>query len=495
MILEWLLCFDLVVDPDVLYHRLYVAPPGFPDYRGECLAHTCRRDEACLRFTIEEGSYTLTLVRVYPWGEEDWRRARRFERTFDARSTPAPAAPSGVAIAHMGETGEARFRVDHAVAEEPDAVIEVIEGSSVLTGRLVYRGPQHKRSADEWQVPASVLSRGIALDGSGREASRRLHVRAVSLAGVPGDAAPFVELPFFDRPNTGRVAICSLVSGSLSNISAPAATAAWEFVAGVIRNKQVPATDDADDADWGTVDAGALSGVPVFCEYLPEAIVESSEVNLGAVKCFWLEACDDLERESAIAPDIPLREMDLPLDPGRAFAGQPYGPAWYSAEYSVDLKPRRSLEECRWEVKFGDMSPITMPYRPLVNGEWIKAQYVRVRRVMRDPMGLHRLAIEELRVHALFPFSHDQGEATKAGGNTDVTVNTRENPTTGAQDLFTNQLVPTLTFKGAPSLPAGARLAVAAVDAAAGTFDVELQDEDGVALTDEVDFYWRVDGY
>ncbi len=482
------------IDRDILGWRIYAGPPGMPGWRGRCIAHTCRPEETSAGFPIEEGQYTFTISRIFHWGEEGIGSALRVERVVSAGRSDAPSAIANGVVAHVAGGGAALLRADHAPQDDPEALIEVIEGASVEQGRLIYRGPQHRKAADEPTMPADLLGRPVPLDGSGRDASRTLWMRAVSVLGVPEASPSSRTVRYFDRPDTYRVAICGLAGGTLDQISAAAATDPWELSGGKIRLRRKPTVANATTANgWGTVASGLLASSPAAAKYLTQGYVESAEKDLGASRCFFLEFWDDVERASATAIARPVRALKFPVDPNThpVLQGSADGPAWWGRRYRQDGKPRRALEECRWDVKFGDSSPISMDYRPAIHGEQIKARYIRVRRLLRDPAGLHQVQVTNLKAEALYPYHSDQGEVQVVAPASSATVTTRVNPATGASDLFGLALIPVVTAKALGAWWPR----VTAINLAAGQFTVQLQDAAGVAYTGGGNVYWHVRGY
>jgi hypothetical protein len=306
---------------------------------------------------------------------------------------------------------------------EPVQRVELIRGPDAARGQLVgtvdverqgYSGDMGERTPVT--VPAPILPGRRSGGGN-----QTLVVRAVSRDGKNPGTAASGSVPCLDLPNHYPVVVASIVGDALSGISAPAGTDAWEVDAtDGARLRVLPAIEDADP-DWGTLEAGLLSEAKLGSYFLTSAVVTCDEYDLGGTYAFVLECYDEAQRKTAAGAfaTMTLAEADLyPLWPATSppeLGDQVDGPAWMSRLCTLDGRPVRPLPPMKWEVRWGDASPLSGDWVPYVPGMRIRARYVQARVTLAEPMGLHQVICPRLCVRAWIPM--DTRVATKSGGD------------------------------------------------------------------------------
>lgn len=384
--------------------------------RGNLVA-TAEPSARSVTFQIEEGEYEFTVVPVSNADVEgDWQKRKSRLRYFvQGTSQDEISTPTTVAIQQVSPDGGARVEVDPLPADEDADRIQVIEGADAETGKLVAEFPVPRAGATEAHVPQN--SPIIPLDGSEEDGgTRSLLVRSVTPAGKPSAVATkSVVLP--ERTQMEGVVIAAVSTsggGSLTNFPTPTGSEFFTHVgADGFKTTRLPAGDDAAAcALLGDCDAGARFTEMRLTPYPQFVKIESNEVDLGANVLFVLDCFDEVQRVTAVG-DLPSRELyslslhtGVPvLDRAEVDANE-MGPGWLTRFMTGEGKLKFPIRSVRWEYVIGTSSSVAHAdgdYKPLVKGAWVKGRYVRVRLVIRDPIGWHQIKTGNIKVYARVP--------------------------------------------------------------------------------------------
>ncbi len=375
--------------------------------KGNLIAEAQPTERSYLIRDVTELEYHVRILAVSMAGtEEGWQKSQGNARYISTRTKTTPSALVSAGAAKTDTSGQTvTVVVDPPAATDPPAKVEVIKGSDAETGQLVgtveversgITGEQGERT---YSLPAGVVSPGRRTGGG----TETLSLRAVDREGKRAGAATTVTVPHLDLANHHAVEIASIVGNTLSGISSPGSTDAWEVDAtDGARLRQIPAGDDM--TGWGTGAAGILADCKFGQFYLPEAIITFDEYDLGATYAFGLECYDEARRKSAVAawasragylfrwPAFPAQDREL--------RDRDLGPEWAMRMTTGEGKPLRPLPSTVWEWRAGTSTPLSGTWLPYVPGLQVYARYVQVRMTLRDPMGQHQTISPRVYVRA-----------------------------------------------------------------------------------------------
>jgi hypothetical protein len=381
--------------------------------RGQLVA-TAEPSARSATFEIAEGEYHFTVVPVSSSDVEgDWAKSKARTKTFiTGRTQKAPDTPSNVAIQQVSPDVGARVAVDPLTQDQDAEKIQIIEGDDAATGKLVAEVEVPKLGPQE--ESASLPSVLVPLDGSDSGgATRQLQVRSVTRGGRAGVAASkTVVQP--ERAGMEGVVIAAVDTsggGSLTNFPTPTGSDFYTHVAADgFKTTRWPKMNDA--AGWnllGAVGTGARFTTMKPAPYPTVVKIESDEVDLGANLVFVLECFDEVKRTSAtgLFPSKPAWSLSsYKMAPSLVQAisdDNTMGPAWLFRTMMADGKCRRPIPMARWEYVSGTSASVAHAdgdYKPIVPGAWISGRYVRVRLVIRDPLGWHQIKTGNIKVYA-----------------------------------------------------------------------------------------------
>lgn len=329
--------------------------------------------------------------------EEPWDGVEPDEVLIQGRDeTKEPEAPSNVAVGQVDLSMSGRVSVDPPSRGDPASFVQVVQGADEYTGKLVAETKVLPSGPIGVDGPPRQVSMPIPLDGTG--GSKTLVVRKMGTAGRPSSSVARTSPEVEDLAGFHEVAVCSWSGTTRSNVPAAGTTDAHEFDATHgARARAKPTLANATSGNgWGTLASGLLASARVHGAYLQTITVESDEVDLGAALVFRLTAADTVGRASAAGTIRPLWATKVPMIPAAHPDVRllPEGVAWASRETRLDGYPRQPVRNWRWEYVVGTSSPVahaSSDYKPLVPGQLVSGRYVRVRLVVTDPTGQHRV--------------------------------------------------------------------------------------------------------
>ncbi len=353
------------------------------------------------RFATWVSDESLIYVRVLgvkrDGPEEPWDGVEPDEVLIQGRDeTKEPEAPSNVAVGQVDLSMSGRVSVDPPSRGDPASFVQVVQGADEYTGKLVAETKVLPSGPIGVDGPPRQVSMPIPLDGTG--GSKTLVVRKMGTAGRPSSSVARTSPEVEDLAGFHEVAVCSWSGTTRSNVPAAGTTDAHEFDATHgARARAKPTLANATSGNgWGTLASGLLASARVHGAYLQTITVESDEVDLGAALVFRLTAADTVGRASAAGTIRPLWATKVPMIPAAHPDVRllPEGVAWASRETRLDGYPRQPVRNWRWEYVVGTSSPVahaSSDYKPLVPGQLVSGRYVRVRLVVTDPTGQHRV--------------------------------------------------------------------------------------------------------
>ena len=353
------------------------------------------------RFATWVSDESLIYVRVLgvkrDGPEEPWDGVEPDEVLIQGRDeTKEPEAPSNVAVGQVDLSMSGRVSVDPPSRGDPASFVQVVQGADEYTGKLVAETKVLPSGPIGVDGPPRQVSMPIPLDGTG--GSKTLVVRKMGTAGRPSSSVARTSPEVEDLAGFHEVAVCSWSGTTRSNVPAAGTTDAHEFDATHgARARAKPTLANATSGNgWGTLASGLLASARVHGAYLQTITVESDEVDLGAALVFRLTAADTVGRASAAGTIRPLWATKVPMIPAAHPDVRllPEGVAWASRETRLDGYPRQPVRNWRWEYVVGTSSPVahaSSDYKPLVPGQLVGGRYVRVRLVVTDPTGQHRV--------------------------------------------------------------------------------------------------------
>ena len=406
-------------DPDVCEFEIYVrlAPlgtegAGLGTRLGSVPAK--ERDFVC---ELAEGRYVGYVV---PVGKNGSRGSSIEADAIDfietGRDTAAPPEPASVALDQVDVSATALVATDPPSIEDTPHVLQVIEGGDTpMQGRLVAEhsvAPRGPLSPNASRQPA----RPIALDGSEHDdipATRDLHVRGVTPHGKGGDAVTR-SVNVTPRPNHDAIPVCSIIGSTQTNFSvtAPASSTSYEVVGGTGLRMRALTTGSSLSSALGTGSAGAIvDGAPGAQGFYQIGKVESDEVDLGAADLlFVLECFGRFAREDLVASRWTGRTGDtfrFPSFPAADLLGRenhPQESAWWAMRHLTgEGHPTQPLRECKFQYVVGSSSPVAHAegdWKDHVPGATLRGRYVRIRVVMVEPTGFHRVICQDVIVTA-----------------------------------------------------------------------------------------------
>lgn len=377
------------------------------DAKGQEVARARAGD----RYATWVSDETLIFVRVLAVKrggvEEPWDAVEPDEVLVQGRDVakePDPPASVAVGMVDLGQSG--RVEVEPPTRGDPPAFVQVIQGADADTGKLLAEHKVLPSGPIGTDGAPRQLSVPIPMEGSG--GTKSIVVRNMGTAGRPSSDVVRTVREQDDLPQFHEVAVCSWSGTTRVNIPAAGATDAHEFDAtdgARARAKPTLAGATGGAAGWGTLSSGLLASGEFHGAYLRTMTVESDEVDLGATLTFRLTAVDAVGRKAAAGTSRPLYATKVPLVPAARQDVRllPEGPAWAARETRLNGKPRQPIRSWRWEYVVGTSSPVahaSSDYKPLTPGQLLNGRYVRVRLVVTDPTGQHRIVCPSASVKA-----------------------------------------------------------------------------------------------
>jgi len=362
------------------------------------------------RYATWTSDETLIYVRVLAVKrggvEEPWDAVEPDEVLVQGRDVAKePDAPASVSVGmvDLGQSG--RVEVEPPTRGDPPAFVQVIQGADADTGKLLAEHKVLPSGPIGTDGAPRQLSMPIPMEGSG--GTKSIVVRNMGTAGRPSSDVVRTVQEQDDLPQFHEVAVCSWNGTTRSNIPAAATTDAHEFDAtdGARARAKPTLAGATAAAGWGTLSSGLLASGEFHGAYLRTVTVESDEVDLGAALTFRLTAADAVGRKAAAGTSRPLYATKVPLVPAARQDVRllPEGPAWAARETRLNGKPRQPIRSWRWEYVVGTSSPVShasSDYKPLTPGLLLNGRYVRVRLVVTDPTGQHRIVCPSASVKA-----------------------------------------------------------------------------------------------
>lgn len=362
------------------------------------------------RYATWVSDETLIFVRVLAVKrggvEEPWDAVEPDEVLVQGRDVakePDPPASVAVGMVDLGQSG--RVEVEPPTRGDPPAFVQVIQGADADTGKLLAEHKVLPSGPIGTDGAPRQLSVPIPMEGSG--GTKSIVVRNMGTAGRPSSDVVRTVREQDDLPQFHEVAVCSWSGTTRVNIPAAGATDAHEFDAtdGARARAKPTLAGATAAAGWGTLSSGLLASGEFHGAYLRTMTVESDEVDLGATLTFRLTAVDAVGRKAAAGTSRPLYATKVPLVPAARQDVRllPEGPAWAARETRLNGKPRQPIRSWRWEYVVGTSSPVahaSSDYKPLTPGQLLNGRYVRVRLVVTDPTGQHRIVCPSASVKA-----------------------------------------------------------------------------------------------
>lgn len=414
---------------------------------GECVAEACTH-ERLKAIELEEGTWYCRVRAKFCNGtEESWKRCEVHTlhvRRGKRKPNRAPRDPGGGSSA---PPMHAHVELDPPATKDTRAWLQVVEAptGAPLRGRVVAEIEQ--RPGDHL-APHARLAHPVAMPGSPHRpssgtvpfATRKLHVRNVTLDGGAGDWTEF-DAPVMDRRDFETVVIATVNASAGTAVGFPAVPAGstFELAAGDgYRQRKLLTMDDAAWADFGPMDS--LVATPMASAYWPEVTIPTDEIDLTDDAIFAIECVDQIARKT-LTDAFTTTPMNM-------LAGLPMAPEqdegeiethahtnnsrWWSSHHRMDGSPMQPLRFCRWEVRADTVTPIVAAWRKYVPGLLLRGRYVQARMVLRDPTGWHQVVSGNVRVHALYPRRTEYGTVQVQAGAGSATVNLNVSPYTGA---------------------------------------------------------------
>jgi len=362
------------------------------------------------RYATWVSDETLIFVRVLAVKrggvEEPWDAVEPDEVLVQGRDVAKePDAPASVSVGmvDLGQSG--RVEVEPPTRGDPPAFVQVIQGADADTGKLLAEHKVLPSGPIGTDGAPRQMSMPIPMEGSG--GTKSIVVRNMGTAGRPSSDVVRTVREQDDLPQFHEVAVCSWSGTTRVNIPAAGTTDAHEFDAtdGARARAKPTLAGATAAAGWGTLSSGLLASGEFHGAYLRTMTVESDEVDLGATLTFRLTAVDAVGRKAAAGTSRPLYATKVPLVPAARQDVRllPEGPAWAARETRLNGKPRQPIRSWRWEYVVGTSSPVShasSDYKPLTPGLLLNGRYVRVRLVVTDPTGQHRIVCPSASVKA-----------------------------------------------------------------------------------------------
>ena len=401
--LSWSPTYDAT---DVAGWRIYASLEE-SDQRGSAVM-LATADARYAEFELEEGTWFVRLCRVFKNGsEEDWSTVTPTEIDVHARQE-APPTPTDVEVAHVEQTST--IRVSDAPPLESATqpyTTEVVEGPDAYRGKVVAE-TSVETAGPLYPDGQRIASPTVPLEAETTDTTRDLIVRNVS---VGGRAGPAVTRTVATPPTLGsdfhEVPLVECHGTTHTGIPNSSTTTPYEFDAtDGIRLKAFPAPASLD-ADWTTLlNANEYAG-----PYIDNAMIESDELDVGAVTTFRLLSRDQTQRKSdtAYAWSAPPDDLVyIPPDPLPGYRGEALNPNWLMREVDADGKPRRPIRPQDAEVRYivsatSGFAHARADYKRYDGGTWLRGRYVRVALFLREPLGQFQLICPRWIVSALLP--------------------------------------------------------------------------------------------
>ena len=406
--------------------RIYIS--SGEDSKG-FLAAEVDAAERMVEIEVGEGAFFLRVVALFKDGSEaPWESCVPRRADVSGQET-TPDAPEEVNVAPV-DPMSARVEADpptHAlddgtrlqVLELPDGETDPSLGVVLSEQPETLGGPLAPRGVRQ---PGPLL----ALEGSGAlmPTTRRLGVRRVTPYGA-ASSVTVVDAPVVDRPGHYTIAIASVDGTTLVGFASPASTDPWETDATYgVQLKHLPVVDSWDTDygypdDWGGDSTDTSDGIlrenRYFGAYADFArLALSATKDLGATVDFVLEAWFAVRRvtnEGCVEDEV-VNDWDFPVDPLADRAARPdldsearvTGPAGFFRDTMLDgTPPPLSRDAVRLYYVAGTSSPLSTDpadRKPYVPGMVIRARYIDVYVELREPTGMHQLAMPKCVVNA-----------------------------------------------------------------------------------------------
>lgn len=413
--------------------NIYGNPDADTSARGELLKKVPNTARVA-KFEVEAGDWIFRVVPISANGNEwPWKNlsgSMTFKKV-NSGALPTPSTPTSVS---MGFSKPATASVTAAPRSSDDqgTKAEIIEGPSSTKGKLVAEVDMPE-DAGGGQDASLHQQHALPISGYG-QSSRDLHIRTFT----PGRNKASTEVSrtghFMQPMAYAAVTEIMKVKGTgaaveYTNVAAPGSSDEWEAdVDDGARARQIP-TRAAMGSEWGSPTSGLLKDIPLIAAYVNTVVIESSEVDLTVKMRGFLDIYDEWQRKSDVAFDINDRWKRAPWPPERnPWPDDPYRDTesrrngrWFGSLVTGEGKPTEPIRDVKWEVKWGDSSPISMEYVPYRPGMVIAARYVRCRNTVHDPLGLWQLKCPLLLVNFIHQRSSQYGlEAVGASTPTKV---------------------------------------------------------------------------
>lgn len=345
--------------------------------------------------------------------EDDWQAPSNpvSDLRIDTLTTPA-AMPEVVAAAPVESSMTGRVTLEAPPSSDPPAYVQVVEGSDPSTGKVIAEvkvvasGPQGADGAHQ-------VSADFPLEGP-PDTDKVITVRTVTSGGKPSPTVSTRTLRTPPLEGFHPVTLALISGATHTGFPAPASTDGHEYDAtDGLRARQIPVDYTTMGATWGFFGelAGLFSRQPAGSRYIAEFTVESDEFDLGSLYTFRLGIADTFKRKTAAGffGSMPFDALTYyPFDPIRdtRVIGTPDGPAWVAREFSTAGTPRQGVRRIRWEYVIGTAPGVAhanSDYRPWTATQWCRGRYGRVRAVIVEPAGLHRVICPSATIVAYLP--------------------------------------------------------------------------------------------
>jgi hypothetical protein len=361
---------------------------------------------------VDEGWWTLRVVPFMKDGTElPWDDPAALVTKYVHGRDVAPPTPAHVAIGHVEPSMGVRVAMDVPDRADEPFVVQVIEGGAHPSlGKLV---AEFEMSARGPLAPdaSRLFTPEFAFDGSAGPTTRTVHVRTLGVSGRPGGyVTRSIQVPTRHTLAAG-VAIASVDGATYSGFAAPGSADAHEIVAtDGLRLRKFP-TVGGSWTGFGTVAAGLFQANHHVAPYVDNAKVETSEIDLGVNQAWVLDIYDEIQRKNDLTgwTGRPMWSLSqaFPMFPGEAMEIRKSASInrlpWLMREIQVDGYPRQPLRDCKWQYVIGASSSVAhadSDYVDYVPGMWVKGRYVRLRLVLEEPLGLHRIVVPKIAAYA-----------------------------------------------------------------------------------------------
>jgi hypothetical protein len=380
------------------------------------LVATVQADARAATWDIDDDDgpgYVRVVAATKAGVEDDWAAPTNpiSDLRIDTLTTPA-ALPDVVAAAPVESSMVGRVTLEAPPATDPPAYLQVIEGSDPATGKVIAEVPV-VASGPQGADGAHQVSADFPLEGP-PDSDKVITVRAVTSGGKPSPTSSTRTMRTPPLEGFHPVTLASIAGATHTGFPAPASTDGHEYDAtDGLRARQIPVDYTTMGSTWGYFGdlAGLFSRQPAGSRYIAEFTVESDEFDLGQLYTFRLAIVDTFQRKAAAGffGSMPFDALAYyPFDPIRdtRVIGTPDGPAWVGREFATNGTPRQGVRRIRWEYVIGTAPGVAhtnADYRPWTATQWCRGRYGRVRAVIVEPAGLHRVVCPAAQIVAYLP--------------------------------------------------------------------------------------------